>query len=306
MWSDVSIVLCTWNRAAMLREALVALTSQLLPPSHEIVVVDNGSTDDTEAVVRECSSTNPHVRYVHEARPGLASARNAGVAASRSPVVAFTDDDVRVGHTWVGAVVRAVARHPGASYLGGPVVPRWPARIPPWLTERHWAPLGVQSYGSQMLRIDAAQPLCLIGANLVIPKRVLERVGGFDVSVQRVGDGAGSTEDQEWEVRVWASGGYGVYDPLLDVQAIVTDDRVRKHHHRRWRFGHGRHIARMRLADVETTRRRVFGVPGHILREGATDLWGWCVDLARGDEAAAFDREARLCFAAGFALERWT
>jgi glucosyl-dolichyl phosphate glucuronosyltransferase len=306
MSADISVVLCTWNRAALLRDALAALTSQVLAPSHEIVVVDNGSTDDTEAVVRTYSSSNPYVHYVFESRQGLASARNAGVAASCAPVVAFTDDDVRVGGSWIRSVATAVERHPDAAYLGGPVVPRWPARVPPWLTERHWAPLGVQSYGCQVLRIDADRPLCLIGANLVVPRAVLEHVGGFEPSVQRVGDGAGSTEDQEWELRVWASGGHGVYDPTLEVEAVVTGDRVEKRHHRRWRFGHGRHIARMRLPEVEASRRRVFGVPGHILRDGAADAWGWCIDRLQGDERAVFDREARLCFAAGFALERWT
>jgi glucosyl-dolichyl phosphate glucuronosyltransferase len=306
MSADVSVVLCTWNRAALLRDALAALTSQAMPPSHEIVVVDNGSTDATAAVVRDCSAANPHVRYVSEPRQGLASARNAGVAASRAPIVAFTDDDVRVDGSWIRSVATAVERHPDAAYLGGPVAPRWPGSVPPWLTERHWAPLGVQSYGSQALRVDAARPLCLIGANLVVPRTVLDRVGGFAPSVQRVGEGAGSTEDQEWELRVWAAGGHGIYDPTLEVSAIVTRDRIEKRHHRRWRFGHGRHIARMRLPEVEASRRRVFGVPGHILRDVAADAWGWCVDRLHGDDRAVFDREARLWFAAGFALERWT
>lgn len=304
MSPEVSIVLCTWNRAPLLGGALDALLRQVRAPSYEVIVVDNASTDRTSALIGEAARRDRRVRGLLEPMQGLSHARNRGMAAALAPVVAFTDDDVRVPPSWVGAIATAADRHPGAAYLGGPVTPEWPGRVPAWLTERHWAPLGIQDYGASPLRIDAAQPLCLIGANLVATRASLLEVGDFDPLVQRVRDGSGSTEDQEWQQRAWAAGRYGIYEPALRVGAIVTPDRVRKAHHRAWHFGHGRHVARMRLPDIEASRLRPLGMPLHLWRSTALDAWRWAAAVARGDVAAAFDRETRLCFAAGFLRER--
>jgi glycosyltransferase involved in cell wall biosynthesis len=303
---DISIVLCTWNRASLLDGALAALTAQSHAPAHEILVVDNASTDGTRAVVARHAASCGNLRYVSEPQQGLSIARNSGIAAARAPLLAFTDDDVRVGTDWLRNIASTMGAHPNASYAGGPVSPRWPGGIPEWLTERHWAPLGVQDYGGAALRVGPERPVCLIGANLVIRRSALDRVGPFCVSVQRVRDGAGSTEDHEWQDRLWRAGGHGIYDPSLRVEAVVTADRVGKRHHRIWHFGHGRHVARMRLGVVEAARFRIAGVPAHLLRAAAHDAVAWCGHrLSRRDDRA-FDCEARLCYAAGFIRERWS
>jgi glycosyltransferase involved in cell wall biosynthesis len=305
MSPDISVVLCTWNRAVLLRGALDALVSQQDAPPHEILIVDNASTDDTRSLVHSFARLHPQVRYESELRQGLSFARNTGTSHAKGRLIAFTDDDVRVGPGWMAALLKAETQHPEAAYFGGPVIPAWPSPVPRWLTERHWAPLGVQQYGSRPLRVDASQPLCLIGANLTVRRDALERIGPFDAAFQRVGEGAGSTEDQEWQMRAWAAGCHGVYDPSLEVSAVVGAERVRKRHHRAWHFGHGRHIARMRLPDMEQARYRLAGVPSHLVRSALADAAAWCARTLAADATAAFERETRLCFAAGFVRERW-
>jgi hypothetical protein len=147
--------------------------------------------------------------------------------------------------------------------------------------------------------------LCLIGANLAFRREVLEALGGFDPAVQRVGDGAGSTEDHEFHLRLWDSGRFGIYDPRVSVDAVITPARIEKSHHRTWHFGHGRHLARMRLPEIERSRRRLFGAPVHLLRQAARDLRDWVYLELQHDQAGAFEREARLWFTAGFLRERW-
>jgi glycosyltransferase involved in cell wall biosynthesis len=288
----------------LLAGALDALLSQEAAPAHEIIIVDNASSDDTASVIAALTSRHSHVRCIVESRQGLAFARNTGIAAAAAPIVAFTDDDVRVGPGWVKAVASTFEQHADTSCAGGPVLPLWPARVPEWLTERHWAPLGVQDYGPLPLRIDARRPLCLIGANLAFRREALEALGGFDPAVQRVGGGIGSTEDQEYHLRLWQSGRHGIYDPALAVNAIVEPARVRKRHHRAWHFGHGRHVARMRLPEIEASRARLLGVPGHLVRQAVVDARDYATGLLRLDAAAAFEREVRLWFAAGFIRER--
>lgn len=300
----VSVVLCTWNRARLLPAALDTLLRQHLPPAHEIVVVDNNSTDDTADVVRQVAAQHPHVRYLLEREQGLSHARNAAVAASRGSIVAFTDDDVRVSENWIRTIADVAARYPGAACFGGPVLPQWTRPVPSWLTEEQWSALGVQNYSDEPFRADPARPVCLIGANLIIRRHILEAIGPFDPAVQRVGNGIGSTEDHEYHRRLWAAGHHGIYEPALRVSAVVTDDRMNKGYHRKWHFGHGRHIARMRLPDMERTRFRLLGVPVHVLRQAAVDLRQGVANAARGDHVRAFDRELRLWFAAGFIRER--
>jgi len=301
---EISVVLCTWNRADLLGGALAALVAQDDAPSREIVVVDNNSTDTTADVVRHYTDRYRHVRYICEPGPGLSHARNAGVAATSGRLVAFTDDDVRVPPEWLRTIALVAARYPDAGCFGGPVLPQWMAPVPNWLTEDRWSALGVQKYSPELFRADEKRPICLIGANLVIRREVLKMVGPFDATVQRVGNGIGSTEDHDYHRRIWAAGHHGIYHSALRVGAVVTDERLAKSYHRKWHFGHGRHIARMRLPDMESSRLRVLGVPAHLLRQAAADLRQGMASLARRDEICAFDRELRLWFAAGFIRER--
>lgn len=300
----VSVVLCTWNRASLLPGALAALLTQRNPPPHEIIVVDNASSDETPRVVQQLAARHSRLRYILELQKGLSYARNTGVRASSGHVIAFTDDDVRVAPGWLRAIDEALRRYPDASCFGGPVLPEWKGPVPSWLTAEQWSALGVQNYSAEPFTVDPARPVCLIGANLIVRREALEAVGPFDPSVQRVGDGIGSTEDHEFHVRLWATGRHGIYDPSLRVNTIVSAERLAKTYHRRWHYGHGRHIARMRLPDMERTRRRVLGIPAHLLRQAATDAIASVADRVRRDEARAFDRELRLWFAAGFIRER--
>lgn len=300
----VSVVLCTWNRATLLEEALGALVLQHGAPDHEIVVVDNGSTDDTRHVIDRYAAAYPRIRYVYEPTAGLSHARNTGIASATGELVAFTDDDVRVPPGWVRAIAAASVQHPHAAFFGGPVLPEWPPAIPAWLTDARWNALGAQSYGNAAFRVDERRAVCLIGANLIIRRPAIDDVGPFNPAVQRVHDGIGSTEDDEYQRRLWAAGTYGVYDPMLRVGAVVSADRLTKRYHRRWQFGHGRHIARMRVPDMERARLRILGIPSHLVRQSGVDalhaLRGWL----QGNAANAFDAELRLWFTAGFIRER--
>ena len=186
---DVSVNICTYNRCGILSEALEGVLSQQIRDGkrYEVIVVDNNSTDETRQVVESfVARGHENLRYVFEGRQGLSHARNAAVSAARSPILAFTDDDVRVKPDWVATIKRMLDNHPEVDCVGGKVLPHWTFAPPSWLTSEHWAPLALVDYGDQPFYVNAGNQLCLLTANMAIRKDALERIGGFQPALQRV------------------------------------------------------------------------------------------------------------------------
>src|SRR5688572_5665963 len=99
----VSVIIAVWNSPCQIRQCLAALERQTLPRDQfEILVVDNGSTDDTAAVAHAV----PGVTVIEEARPGSYAARNRGLVAARGEYVAFTDADCLPAPDWLEAALR--------------------------------------------------------------------------------------------------------------------------------------------------------------------------------------------------------
>ena len=301
--AHVSVILCTFNRAALLGDALTALVRQIGAPAYEVVVVDNNSTDDTRRVV-EAFVGSGRVRCVHEPAQGLSYARNLGVATASADILAFTDDDVRADATWIQSIARAFADNPEVDMVGGKVAPDWQADPPAWLRHAGHAPLALVDYGEAPLRITPTAPQCLIGANVAIRRRALERLHGFSPRLQRVGDGIGSTEDHDFQMRLLESGGSALYDPRIVARAIVPGERLSKRYHRAWHQGHGRFYALMRDPSFERSRGALLGVPAHVYRRAAAEASAWAVSLLRGRPSAAFAHELHLRFLAAFARQR--
>jgi len=116
MSADLSVVICSLNGAAGVDRCLHALAAQK-DVDLQVIVVDDGSTDETSAVASEHGVTV--IR--HEVNRGLAAARNTGVAAATAPVVAFLDDDCEPEPEWARELLDAY--EDGVVGVGGSVVP---------------------------------------------------------------------------------------------------------------------------------------------------------------------------------------
>ena len=300
---DVSVVISTYNRCNLLPSVLESVLAQegAWDARYEIIVVDNNSTDQTRQVVESFIARAPQkIRYIFEQKQGLAHARNTGIARARAPIIAFTDDDVRVARDWIAMIKRAFAEHPEISCAGGKVLPHWESEPPAWLTRDHWSPLATMDYGDEPFYVDRQKQICLVGANLCVRREAFAQVGLFSPDLQRVKDSIGSLEDSEFLLRLWRAGRRGMYIPGIMVTADVQADRLTKAYHRRWHKGQGHFYAIMRAEEVERSRARLFDVPVHLYRQALTDALLWLKYRLLGERDKAFLHETRLYFFAGF------
>jgi cellulose synthase/poly-beta-1,6-N-acetylglucosamine synthase-like glycosyltransferase len=308
---DVSVVISTYNRCASLRTALDALVAQTGTVPHEIIVVDNNSTDRTASLVHEYVSACPGlVRYVFEKSQGLPYARNAGIIAAEAPLIAFTDDDVCVAADWVESIKRAFDAHPEVDVLGGRVLPRWNQAPPPWFSKKLLAPLALQDKGDVPMRVDAANAApCLIGANFAFRRAVFDRVGLFDPAYIR-------GEDREIQLRVWRAGGLGLYVPAIMTWVDVPAERLTKTYFRQWHANTGAWGSRMRLLDLigrdgaivperNAQAPHLFGAPAFLYRQLLQHLRRWTAAALRRDQPEAFYEECRFRYIAAYLRERY-
>jgi glucosyl-dolichyl phosphate glucuronosyltransferase len=305
---DLSVVVSTYNRCSLLGPALRALLEQNSSSvNYEILVVDNNSSDGTRELVQSFVARNPDkLQCLFEPKQGLSYGRNAGIAAARAPIIAFTDDDVRVPPDWVAQIKREFDAHPDIDFLGGKVLPCWDSPPPRWLTREHWAPLALLDYGDQPFFVDANKRLCLIGANFAFRRRAFDELGMFKTDFQRVKDCVGSLEDHEMLLRLWRAHRKGLYAPQIVVTSEIDPERLKKNYHRRWHAGHGRFYAALHDDEVERSRiGRILGVPAHFYRQALHDAWGWITSGIGNPRDRAFSHELRLRHFAGFCRRRW-
>jgi GT2 family glycosyltransferase len=178
----VSVVIATRDRAAYVERALASLEAQVGAPPFEAIVVDNGSSDATKAVVEAAAARGSiPVQYLFEAEPNRGKARNRGIRAATGAIVAFCDDDVQVPPGWVAA--HAEAHRGDDRVVNGPIlnVPSYDAKPKPL----------VANYSRAFL--------CT--CNVSVPRHALEMVGGFDEAFQLYG-----WEDTELGVRLREAG----------------------------------------------------------------------------------------------------
>ena len=225
---DLSVVICTHNGAGGLPTALGSLGRQSLSSErYELIVIDDGSRDHSAQVAESCGA-----RVVRlSPNRGLAGARNAGVAAARGEIVAFTDDDCRVDGGWLSALLDAFD-DPAVDAVGGRVLPGGPdGFILRYLTARNpLVPLsaelleagGARDRLRRYLRgvvggerpLAAGDPLySVVGANMAFRRRRIAEWGGFDEAF-RFG---GEEEDLCRRAHARASGARVIYQPSARV-----------------------------------------------------------------------------------------
>ena len=205
----ISIIVCTRNRVVSLRNTLKSLSKLDLSdvPPIEVIVVDNGSTDNTAELINDCLMNKElPVRRVWEPTAGLSRSRNAGVLASHGTVIAFTDDDCLVSTDWLQVLTEAFAVGP-RQVIAGRVDLHDPEQLPTSIR------LGIEP---EILTCADQIGGFLLGANMAFGRCVWDEIGPFDTMF-----GAGAplraAEDTEFAFRAMKHGITVSYKPTLGV-----------------------------------------------------------------------------------------
>jgi glycosyltransferase involved in cell wall biosynthesis len=227
-----SVVVCTRNRAHFLGATLDSVLAQEYPRDrYELIIVDNGSSDGTRALVERYLAPAPVPLSFHlERRLGASFARNLGTERARHEYVAFLDDDTVAAPGWLAAYDTAIRGH-GAVAAGGPVEPVLePGFEPPawWSDPRIRSIFGLDHVdpdpGERVVTIR--WPLWLGGCNSIYSKRLLHDHGGFRTDCGPMGRRYRVAEDIDFNVRLERAGVPIHYVRDARIRHRVTADRL--------------------------------------------------------------------------------
>lgn len=299
---NVTVIIATCNRARLLVETLAAIQVQdYLAHAIEVIVADNGSIDDTRAVVEAAALRGPiPVRYLHEARPGKSYALNSALEHARGDLLALTDDDVLPAPGWIAAFRRAFAETK-ADYAAGRILPLWEAPPPPWISPSLYGVLAVPDGGPVRLPLGKGlnEQIMPIGANMAVRRSVIDRIGGWNTSLGKLQGTLRTGEDHEFALRMTAAGCRGVYEPDAWVRHRVPAERLDLDYFQRWFYDNGVIVAGLEQ-EYPTTDRYLLNVPRYLWRRAANDLALIATATALRDRKRATAARLRLGWFAGY------
>ena len=273
---DISVIICTYNRAESLRRTLQTCCDLVIPEgvTWELLVVDNNSTDTTKQVCEEFTGKLP-LRYLFEPNQGKSNALNTAIAATESNLLLLTDDDVDIQSRWIASMYDAALRYPDVSFFGGPTLPRWEIQPPQWLNTHSGtllSPVTIHNdKGASELFVSVETGL-FFGANIAFRKSAFSQLPWFREDLGPLGSGVaryGATtvtgEETEFMERLILSGHRGLYVPAAVVYHRNSRERMTEQYVRKWYFQCG--IKGVRFSEVRVERNLWFGTPRYLWRQ---------------------------------------
>ena len=212
----LTIVICTYNRAHILPEALESLLRQTVSPEdYYLLIIDNNSTDNTQEVLIPFKERFPHMRVVMEYNQGIAHARTRTLYEVTTPWFASLDSDAKAHPDWVEVILQTIAKGDFDGF-GGPFY-AWhhygPA--PRWLPEDFGTYESPQGYG--LLEENTYIP----GGNSVLRCDAARSVGTFSTELGMNGDHCGYGEETQFFERMRTAGYRMGYVPQMKIDHCV-------------------------------------------------------------------------------------
>lgn len=254
---ELSIVISTYNNATSLIRTLESVAKQDAEQSlWECVVVNNASTDDTNARVKEFinAHSNINLRLVEEPAQGLSHARNKGIAESKGDIIAFIDDDETINEGFVTAYIDLFRNH-GAFAAAGALEVRYDSKRPSWMshyTEKMIAnPLHL---GNKITTI--ASSVTPTGGNMAFNREIFNLYGGFDTEFGRRGEQLLGGEENDVFERIRNLGERVYYTPYAIAYHHIADRKLTPEYFDKLSYGVG--VSKRLRAEKNGTEHELY------------------------------------------------
>lgn len=222
----LSVVICTHNRSELLQNTLESINKVLIPDLIDlsILVIANACHDDTIKRLidyqQNGSSGNPlPLAYSEEPTPGKSHALNKALDIVTEGWICFVDDDHRLDYHYFQSIVAAIAEYPDTKLFCGKIIPDWTGNEPPWAHETgefKITPFPVPYFdlGDQPLMLSKKKSIPG-GGNLIVARKVFDRVGRFSKALGPKGHDLMGSEDSDFVLRALQAGEVLRYIPNI-------------------------------------------------------------------------------------------
>lgn len=223
----LSIIVCTYNRAAYIESTLKHLIEQDIDKRLiEILIINNNSTDKTEEICLHFMATHPQepIHYVVEKHQGHSYARNRGIQESKGGLIAFIDDDAFVEKNFSKNIIQFFKEYPQAKVIGGKIIPVYESKKPKWMSTFLLPLVSALDMGDTIKPFKGRK--FPIGANVTFRRDVFDQYGYFNVALGRKGSGLAGGDEKELVLRLKADQTPIYYVPHVVVQHVIPDKRL--------------------------------------------------------------------------------
>lgn len=259
----LTVLMATYNGARTLPEVLRAY-AQLSAPARgwNLIVVDNGSTDQTREVIAAHTQHLP-LTYVFEPRVGKTVALNTGIERVAGDLVVFTDDDVLPRSNWLEQIRSTVDSQPEFSIFGGPVLPKWELHPDKWLLE--WVPLSPTFAILYPTTEGPITPRLIFGPNMAIRADIFQKGFRFDESLGPKGSKYDMGDETEFNLRLTKAGYKAWHCSEAIVHHIIRSNQMTEAWVLNRAIPFGRAQFRRESRESPTSRASWLGIPWLLL-----------------------------------------
>ena len=238
----LSIIICSYNRASYISDALTSLYNQSSElDNFEVIIVDNNSTDNTKEVyaIWRQTNTNGQFTFISETKQGASFARNTGATIAKGEWVCFMDDDAVATPNYVENILKHIQNKPDAVGFGGRIIPKYIPSEPKWMSYYVSSLVGNFDYAPIACAFENGKyPL---ESNMIVKKSVYYQIGGFNVNLPGVvGTLRIGGEGKELFYKILALGHIIYYDPAICVHHVVEVKKLTSEYMYRVASGIGR------------------------------------------------------------------
>jgi glycosyltransferase involved in cell wall biosynthesis len=276
---NISIIICTHNRAPLLKEALESITLMNVPSgcNVELIVVNNACSDETPAVIDEFTKKCRHfpVKNLEEPRLGKTYALNRAIRTTSSQIMSFVDDDHIVSEDYMVELIRAAEEHHDFNMFCGRVFPNWDGSEPQWVHDDSKYPIRPYpipkfDLGEEPLEILKDKTFLPGSGNLMVRREVFERVGLFSEELGPKGHNLKGGEDIEFVRRALQRGERVLYIPEMKQCHQVFSENLRMRY--LVKKAYLRSIVAYQHSGGSLLGNGNHGIPAYLIRQAITRL----------------------------------